>query len=498
MSTSPLRDMQAAYNIGIAGTGPSFGHIFDLFTRSDFREHFPWARLKGVAALEPGEHIQARLESERVGLFPDVQAMFDEHPEINMIFDLTGDTESTHRLRREIPAGVSMVDPFAAAFFWELLASEKLCSSCQVNLMRARALLDAIIDELSEDILLLDTRGHIVDLNKNAYERMGKSKREILGLHFWEYDDACRSGDMDCPFRKTLAEAVKAEAVYTRVNGSGRLQYFRIYTYPIFDEDGELTHVLEMRRDITHRMRMETRLQQSERLAAIGELSTYIAHEIRNPLFAIGGFANSLLRSDHLGDGERDKVRIILDESKRLDGILKSILNFARPTEAKAHEVDVNQVVDQTLEFMSLGCKQQGICLKKSMAKGLAMAKGDPELLKQCLINIIKNSMEAMEEGGGGGDLLVHTGMRDDMIFVRVQDTGRGISLENLPNVFNPFFSTKKDKGSGLGLAMTKKIVDDLGGKVELESKPGQGTTVTLYLPPSLAVDEADELQPGA
>jgi signal transduction histidine kinase len=151
-------------------------------------------------------------------------------------------------------------------------------------------------------------------------------------------------------------------------------------------------------------------------------------------------------------------------------------------------------VVRQTLDFMSLGCKQQGICLKERLPGGLAKAKGDPELLKQCLINIIKNSIEAM---GDGGDLTVTTGMQDDMIFISVDDTGQGIPAEDLPKVFNPFFSTK-DKGSGLGLAMTKKIVDELGGKVELESKPGTGTCVALFLPPALAVSDNDPIPPEA
>jgi PAS domain S-box-containing protein len=484
MDKPPFNGTQTPYNIGIAGTGSSFIPILDLLTRADFREHFPWAKLKGVADPAPDRDVRNRLGDEGVDLYPDTGAMFEAHPDINMVFDLNDDPEDTGSLRRNIPARVSIVDPFAAMFFWELLVSEKLCSSCRINLSHARALLDAIIDEVKEDILLLDKRGHIVDLNKNAYERLGKPKRELLGLHFWEYDDACRRSDAECPFRKTVNEGVKADAVYTRVDDDGRLQYFRIYTYPIFDEAGELTHVVEMRRDITNRTRMENRLQQSERLAAIGELSTYIAHEIRNPLFAIGGFANSLLRSDNLGDGERDKVRIILDESRRLDGILKSILNFSRPTQAREAEVDVNEVVRGTMEVMGLGCKQQGICMHRRLSPDLARAKGDPELLKQCLINMIKNSVEAMDEGGG--DLTVTTFMDDNFIVVRVEDTGRGIPEDIQPKVFNPFFSTK-DKGSGLGLAMTKKIVDELGGRVELDSAPGRGTTISLFLPPVLA-----------
>jgi PAS domain S-box-containing protein len=389
-----------------------------------------------------------------------------------------------------VPSEVSLVDPFAAMFFWELLVSEKLCSSCQVNLSHSRALLDAIIEEVEEDILLLDKRGHIVDLNRNVYERKGLEKRQLLGRHFWEVDDFCRRAGQECPFQKTVRDGVKAEAVYSRVGEDGRMKYLRIYTYPIVDEAGALTHVVEMRRDITDRTRFEQRLQQSERLAAIGELSTYIAHEIRNPLFAIGGFANALLRSEGMGDPERDKVRIILDESRRLDGILKSILNFSRPTEAESGELDVNKVARETMDVLRLGCENQNVCVRLDLDEDIAMAKGNSDLLKQCLINMVKNSLEAMPEGG---DLEIVTAMHDDFVLLEVRDSGRGIAAEDQDKVFNPFFTTKKDRGSGLGLAMTKKIVEELGGKVDLKSTPGRGTTVSLYLPPLLAGSEEDE-----
>ena len=262
--------------------------------------------------------------------------------------------------------------------------------------------------------------------------------------------------------------------------------------YPIFDSQGRLTHVAEMRRDVTNRTRMEQRLQQSERLASIGELSTYLAHEIRNPLFAISGFANSLMRNESMDDNAREKAGIILQESKRLDGILTSILNFARPTEGAGGadgEVDVNELVRETMNVMTLDCEKLCIVPRVELGEGLPLGKGDPELLKQALINLVKNAKEAMPSGG---TLAIRTGLKRGRVTLAVEDTGIGIAANNLPKVFNPFFSTK-DKGAGLGLAMIKKIFDDLGGDVHIESVEGRGTTVTLAMPPALGGEPLGE-----
>ena len=353
----------------------------------------------------------------------------------------------------------------------------------------SEAFLTTVVDGMREDILLLDATGRVVDCNRSVIEHLGQDKEDIIGLHCRELQDGdfCRRDRTGCPFARTVATGRKADAVHTRLDDSGRLEYYRVYTYPLFDDDGELSYVVEMRRDITRRTHTEQRLQQAHKMAAIGELSTYIAHEIRNPLFAIGGFARSLLRDASLGEEARGKVNIILEEARRLDGILKAILNYAKPTEAGAGEVDLNIVAGETVQLMGLGCGEKNVQLETLLTPGLAQARGEPELLKQCLINMVKNSMEAM--GQGGGRIVVTTGMEGKLVFVRVDDDGPGIPDDVKLRVFNPFFSTK-DEGSGLGLAMTRKIVEDVGGSVRLVSQVGEGTSVTIYLRPALAVND--------
>lgn len=467
-----------SYVAAVVGDAPGLAELVDLLSPLA-APPIPAVRLAGAAEVPTTLALPSGVER-----FASLSALVAARPEVNVILTpLTSET-SLRRIRRNAPASCLVLDGQTARFLLALKDGHPEGGQCPSDLHKAKNLLQSVIDRVSEDILVLDRDGRIVDVNRNVYERRGKNKEDFVGFLVWEAldeeENLCRTPEADCPLSKTLRTGKPAEAMYSRVDAEGRLRYFRVYTYPIFDADGNLSHVTEMRRDISRRTSMEHRLQQSERLAAIGELSTYIAHEIRNPLFAISGFANTLLRNKSLDEAAREKVGIILKESARLDAILKSILNFTRPTTARAGEVDVNQVVRETLEVMRLGFENAGISLREELAKDLALAKGDTDLLKQCLINLVRNAVEAMQTGG---NLVVRTGMDWDYIYLQVEDSGAGIAQENMERVFNPFFSTK-DKGAGLGLAMIKKIFDDLGGEVRLESRLGKGTRVTLYLPP--------------
>ncbi|WP_459933067.1 two-component system sensor histidine kinase NtrB [Fundidesulfovibrio butyratiphilus] len=361
-----------------------------------------------------------------------------------------------------------------------------------------QGLLVRVLDLLPDGYILLDREGRVVEANRVALDQASARREDWIGKPccdvLADLENVCElplCAPSPCPQPKgkdASAESAPAESavetplgkVQTLVDGSGRMRYFRVDVYPVCDDQGGITHTLVARHDVTLRTAMERRLEQAEKLAAIGELSTYISHEIRNPLFAIAGFANSLLRSSNLGDRDREKVGIILAESNRLDKVLKTLFDFTRPTQGEQGEVDVPALARQTLDIMNLGFENKGVSVSLEAAPDLPLGRADPELVKQCLINLLKNSLEAMSSGGR---VTVRCLRRRDMVALEVEDTGTGIAPDILGQVFNPFFSTK-DKGAGLGLAMTKKILDDLGGEVELESIPGKGTVVRLILPP--------------
>jgi two-component system, sporulation sensor kinase E len=476
--------------IAVIGTGPFLLEVLSRATPDEPLTLSPTAQVSVLADPKASPELRERLAGHGVLVLPDLASALEAVPLVNLVIDLTGELLGGEG-RASIPGGIGVFGGFEAETLLKLIAADPDCRKCRQDLLRTKLLLHTIINQMQDDILLLDSAGRIIDLNDVNLERLGTTRKDITGKHCWEtlegYGKFRDSREDFEDFKRTLLTSNQSDFVDTRVDDQGRLQYHRIYAYPVFiDGADRVSHIVIMRRDITQRTNMENRLQQSEKLAAIGELSTYIAHEIRNPLFAIAGFANSLLRSKNLDDSAREKAQVIIEESNRLDKILKSIVDFARPTHSVGGELDVNRVVRETMDVMAMGFDQKGIEVRLDLAGRPPKGKGEDEMLKQCLINLVKNAVEAMD---GGGELAVSTGFDGKFITLNVADSGAGIAPEHLDQVFNPFFSTK-GKGSGLGLAMTKKILDGFGGAVDLTSTVGKGTSVTLFIPPSLAVNE--------
>lgn len=480
----------AEIRIGTIGTGPGLGSLLDIVEEESYEDFLPEMRVVAACELD-GTPDRLRLIQDRsIPVFDDHQSMLAAHPDINTVVELVGKRYRLHKLRSELPEHVSLIDHNAAVLFCGLHATLRCGNAVRNDLDRQKALLSSLLDELEEDVLLLDRQGNVVDANAKVAACMdcdkeglrSKSFRDILACI--DGDGLCPKGMEKCPFNIVLKTGKKAEALRTVVDESGRLKYFREYAYPVYSTIGSLENILLLRRDITSRTEKEQHERHAEKLAVIGEMSALLAHEIRNPLFAIGGFTNSLLKSDNLNAKEREKLEIIAEETRRLDRMLTGVLNFARPSsDAREGEADVDKVVQDTMELMRIGCEKKGLDFEMHFEAGLPMIQGDPEVVKQCLVNLVKNSIEAMPEGGG---ISIETGIEGDMVYIRVSDEGIGMNDKELANALSPFFTTKKN-GYGLGLSMIKKIVEERGGRIELKSKKGQGTTATMYFRPSLA-----------
>jgi len=479
--------------VGVVGSGPAFKVLLDLIYNEAFREFLPEMRLCAVSLL--GSDADAGLVKPSCPIYASWREMIENHPEINLVVEMAGDRALLADLREGLPEHVSLMDHREVVFFCGMHDMALVKGNFMSQVDQQRTLIQSIIDEIREDIFLLDKSGNVVDVNRIVWQRAGVSRRSLLGKPCWhgarlrDGSIFCNCLDPVCPFHKALQSGEKEETLITRVNGSGLLQYYRLYAYPIFDMRGNMTHIMVMHRDITERTHREKYQQQRDKFAIIGEMSTYLAHEIRNPLFAVGGFANSLLKSPNLGEKEREKVQIIASETLRLDRMLTNMLNFARPSRTPDDRVDILAVCNDAAELMEIGYGKQGYIVSVTEpAQPLPAVQGDQDSLKQCLVNLIKNSIEAMPEGGA---VTLDLRLEQGMVAVRVTDQGIGMSDHELEQVFNPFFSTKED-GSGLGLAMIKKIVEECGGRVALASVPHKGTTVTLFLCPALDVARPD------
>lgn len=225
--------------------------------------------------------------------------------------------------------------------------------------------------------------------------------------------------------------------------------------------------------------RTEEQLRRADRLSALGELSAGMAHEIRNPLGSIKG-AVEILKDDYTpADAKYEFIGILLKETDRLNRIVQEFLNFARPKSPEYEQADVNGAIDAVLTLTAQEAGKAGITVRKELDPSLGRQRIDAELLKQALLNLVLNAIQAMTPGGA---LTVRSRLADGAMELAVSDTGSGVPEENRKKLFTPFFTTKRN-GTGLGLAITYRIVENHHGTIDVESEPGKGTTFTVKIP---------------
>ena len=240
----------------------------------------------------------------------------------------------------------------------------------------------------------------------------------------------------------------------------------------------------------------EQRLIRSERMAAAGQIASHITHEIRNPLSSIS--LNTELLEEELGglpgetvDEARSLCRAMRREVDRLTEITEEYLRFARLPRPHLAPEDVNEILQSLLAFMANELRGKKVEVMFDLRPELPSVEADENQLRQAFLNLLRNAVEAM--AARGGTLRVATALRDAEVEVRIADTGSGIADEDLPKVFEPFFSTK-EKGTGLGLPLTQQIIQEHGGSIGVQSAAGQGTIFTVRLP---LPGGGEKLEPG-
>jgi len=230
------------------------------------------------------------------------------------------------------------------------------------------------------------------------------------------------------------------------------------------------------------RKRLQNELAEAEKLAALGRFTANVAHEIRNPLTAIGGFARRLDKNISRGTKEKEYANFIISEVARLEGILKNILSFSREAPLQFEESNITDIIDTVLKLTGELCREKGISVHTSY-NDLTPVYVDRMRIHEAVENIVLNAVDAM--AGGTLDITVDNMKVEGKLFkyVEIRDTGPGIERENLDVIFEPFYSTKvAQKGTGLGLSITKKIMEQHGGFIRVKSSVGKGTTFMLYL----------------
>jgi signal transduction histidine kinase len=242
------------------------------------------------------------------------------------------------------------------------------------------------------------------------------------------------------------------------------------------DSAGNFVGTVHISRDITELRNLRERVIHSERMAALGELAARVAHEIRNPLISIGGFARRLEKK--LSGDIQEYARIIVNEVSRLENILKEILGFVKTARINKCSVDVNELMNDIADFVTPQMDEKNNTIVRELYKEPITAVIDPDKMKDAILNIFTNACQATD----CGTLTVRTWQQNNEAVIELVDTGQGIREDDLKNIFNPFFTTKA-QGTGLGLAVAHKIIQEHNGKIKVESEWGGGTSFKIYLP---------------
>ncbi len=347
------------------------------------------------------------------------------------------------------------------------------------NVSLARSELKNIFESISDMVYFTDKNFIIKRINQAVVKKIGKPEEEIIGKKCYEVFHGIDKPLEMCPHIKTVNSKKPSveEIEDPYLEGT-----FVVSSSPIFDSSTNFVGTLHISRDITELYTLREKVKHSERMAALGELAAKVAHEIRNPLVSIGGFARRLEKK--LTGDTSEYAKIIVNEVSMLENILKEILGFAKSTEPIKSGLNINELIADIVDFITPEIQKKGNNITSDISESPITAVFDPERIKEAILNIITNANQATDHG----TITVRTSQEDKKIVIEISDTGCGIRQEDIKNIFNPFFTTKP-QGTGIGLAVTHKIIQEHHGRIKVESRGGErkgrqrGTTFKIYLP---------------
>ncbi len=341
-------------------------------------------------------------------------------------------------------------------------------------------LFHSAFENSTDAMLITDTAGKIIEVNDAFTKIYGYSPEEVIG----KSTALIQSKHSSVEFYKEMWESLdrynqwKGEIINRRKDGKEIPVWLSIT--PIY-LDGTKIGYMGIESDMSERKNLEQQIIQTEKLATIGQLAAGIAHEIGTPLNIISGNAEFTQLDMLETDKGYQELSIIIEQTKRISGLMKQLLDFARPKILSLQPVDINSVITSVLDFVRRQFEKNGIDIETDFENGLSKVYGDPALLYQVFLNVIINAFQAITKRG---TLYLKTSTENEdreKVVITVRDTGDGIPAENLGKIFTPFFTTKEPgKGTGLGLAVTHRIVQEHNGTININSEPGKGTVVTI------------------
>jgi len=344
-------------------------------------------------------------------------------------------------------------------------------------LAKVRAFSDQVVENLPMGLIATDENGKVAAYNQTAETILGipsdtvfaESAAKILPQELWKLTERLENRgtvveeEVECQTASSTGVPLKVSGAVLHGDDEGFLGYVFIF------------------RDLVEVRRLQQEVERTKRLASLGSLAAGVAHEIRNPLSSVKGFATYFREKLKDSPQDRDTATTMIQEVERLDRVIGQLLEFARPSTLKIKPVRVTDLIRHSLKLIEGDARTKGVEVKADLPANLPQALMDADRMNQVLLNLYLNAIQAMD----GGGLLQVTVSRDDsrkLTTITVSDNGRGIEPADQERIFDPYFTTKSD-GTGLGLAIVHKILDAHGGSIKVRSQTGVGTTVTMTLP---------------
>ena len=342
---------------------------------------------------------------------------------------------------------------------------------------------DNLLESLNAGILVVDLHQRIISWNRKLEElcqikrsrAMGKKLDQVLPADFLRSINSLMS-----PEGWSSSQLFNLYKL-NLVNKKGRKSVINLSISPLFTNEHRFYGKIVIFDDITDQVKLEDQLLQAEKLASLGFLAAGIAHEVNTPLTGISSYTQMLMREVDDNDPKSEILHKMEQQTFRASQIVNNLLNFARQSKGQFTELDVNQVITDTLSLFEYQLRSSGIKLKLNLEDSPPPIRGDKGKLQQLLLNLLKNATESMPRGG---ELGITSKTENDSVLVSIRDTGAGIAKENLPKIYDPFFTTKKGRqGTGLGLSVSYGIIQEHSGSISVKSSLGKGTDFIIKLP---------------
>jgi two-component system NtrC family sensor kinase len=492
-------------NVGLVARGSRCLSIMRTL-RSIKPVHFQF-KISGIAAVTKSIACYKYAGEMDIELFDNYLEMLSMN-HLDFILELTGEPQILSDLVKHKPPTVGILDRQASMLLLDIATLYERVADKATEINLATSFASALLEASPDGVMVIDRDFRIINCNDSPLITVGKGRESVLGKFCHEiiYNSQkhCDCHGRDCPAQETIKTRQPSRVLHENLSINGEAQVSQVTAYPIFNQMNEIVQLVITVRDITkalsERIKKSTkiikddlaRFAQEDRLSSLGRLVASVCHEINNPITSIVTFNKLILsylqESKLPPDGSAGFERYLdlsIREALRCGSIVNNLLTFARQKNVEAKEIDLIEVVQTIMMLTKHQLESSQVEYELNLPKAPFKVYGDSTQIQQCLMNLIFNAIESMPEGG---KLTISGGPDDEenMVWLSVADNGHGIKPEDLPHIFEPFYTTKVDgKGVGLGLSMTYGIIRKHNGIIEVNSNPSKGTVFKIKLPRS-------------